>query len=82
MIKQNQLNQIADELLIVWYRLGGVEFFDNDSVESDYMVDSVEHDCRDKYDVSGTSDQQIVLNHSTRGDFLKLSCKIYCLDCR
>ena len=71
MIKQDQLNQITTELLIVWTCLRGWIFFENDSVESDCMEDIVDSGCRENSDVDEAYDQQIVLNHSTRGYFLK-----------
>ena len=65
------MNQIATELLTVGSCLEGCECFKNDSVESDCMVNSVEYDRRDKYDVNETADRYIVWNHSTRGFVLK-----------
>ena len=52
MIKYNQLNHIAAEWLIVWTRLEGWGIFENDSVESDCMGDSVEYACKDKYEIN------------------------------
>ena len=62
MIVQNQYNQIAAVRWVVWICTGGWGIFDNSSVESD---------SRDKYGVNETADQQLVWNHSTRGDFSK-----------
>ena len=56
MIKYNKLNQIAAEKMILWNHLGGWECFENDSVESEYMGDSLESDLRDKSDVNETAD--------------------------
>ena len=52
MIKYNQLNQIAAELLIVWNHLGGWGIFENYSVESDCVGDSVDPDRKKKSDVN------------------------------
>ena len=52
MIKYNQLNQIAAELLIVWNHPGGWGIFENYSVESDCIGGSVESDSKDKYNVN------------------------------
>ena len=57
MIKYNHLNHIAAEWLIVWTCIGGWEFFENDSVQSDCMGDSVESDRKDKYDVNVWNDK-------------------------
>ena len=51
MIKYNQLNQIAYELLIVWTRLGWWGIFENDSVDSDCMGGIVESDLKENSDV-------------------------------
>ena len=61
--------------MIVCNRVGGWEFFENYSTESDCMGDSVDYDCRDKSDVNETADRWIVWNHSTRGDFLNDSVR-------
>ena len=51
------MNHIAAEWLIVWTCIGGWEFFENDSVQSDCMGDSVESDRKDKYDVNVWNDK-------------------------
>ena len=60
MIVYNQYNQIAADQWNVWTCTGGWGIFENYSVESDR---------EEKSGVNETADQQIVWNHSTRGDF-------------
>ena len=50
------MNQIETELLIVWTCLSGWGLFESDSVESDFMGDSVDSDSGDKSDIKETID--------------------------